>query len=254
MTTTTTAAPAAVTTAEQLHGQSFQLHLPSLQAAALFASTDKAKPELAVVQLLPAQDGGTVYWATNGHVACRIWHHVSACPDHGRGSQGWVIDAAGIPGKRLTVKEVHQTLGVADVTCLAGQWVAKVTTDRRHILPVQPVLKTDDRGRLQTSNGAKEVWAPGIAAVWPTELTEGFKGTFNAAYLALLQKAGETLIKAEVRDCPFRKNTQLVGTGETLLTPATGKAVHGPVQWDLRLSNDKGQAASFLVMPVQIRR
>jgi hypothetical protein len=159
-----------------------------------------------------------------------------------------------VPGKKLTGKEALQTLGVADVTCLAGQWVAKVTTERRHILEVQPVLATDDRGRLQLSNGAREVWAPSIAGVWPAELTEGFKGTFDASYLALLHKAGEVLIKAEVRECPFAKGRQEVGAASTLLTPSTGKAVHGPVQWDLRLSNDKGQAASFLVMPVLVRK
>lgn len=250
-TTTTPALISTVTAAEQLHGLSLNVHVPSLQAAALFTGD---KPGLSAVQVLPATNGGTLYLATNGHIACRIWHHAAACPAEGLGALGWAIEASSINGKRLTKAQALSSEGLADVTCFVGQWQCRVTKDRLDLLRVHPIAELAATGRK--ANSLPDV-LPSIERIWPEKVEPGLSGHFNAAYLAVLHKAADVLVKAEVehlnvgvgRDRVITK----VGERTPLLSPGTSadKGAHRPTHWGLRLND--GQSAAFLVMPVQVR-
>lgn len=216
-------------------------HLPSLQAAALLASTDPTKQGLAVVQVLPVEGGGTDYIATDGHVACWLRHEGSHLPAEGPGSLGYVVLASDVPQKNLPKALAKECEGQVAIVHHGGQALLELAGK---LQPIELHLITErvDDGRRLCSGFSDHL--PNVLGVWPSTTQPGLPEiAFNANLLTRINRAADKLASQELIT---QWNRPELGR-HPILKPRHSGGSLSPVEW--RLSDRE----AFLICPVQIR-
>ena len=202
------------------------LPAPLLQAAAIFASTDKAKQALFRINVR-AESGRIRLAATNGHYACRFYVPSDGTPD----APAWVSDTA--PEFNLDAKPILKR-------CAYAKWAEVRTDGEVRFLggrkAASEFLESRNAGDPLPPYGFE--FPPAFDSLWPDSYsnTPGALIAFNADYMA-------TICEAIARLTDGNQVARL----ET-------NSPHAPLRLSCVPADPWGDCViEFLLMPVQVR-